>query len=74
MVGAADKNTSVYDIFTGECIRRFSNSDLVVMHALRVIELTREENNRIPGLSPDCLDIFLLGTISEQKLLTRMYF
>ena len=74
MVGAADKNTSVYDVFTGECVRRFSNSDLVVMHALRVIELTREEKSRIPGLPPDCLDIFLLGTIEDQKLLTRLYF
>lgn len=65
MVGSADKNTSVYDFITGECIKRFKNSDLVVMHALRVLELTREENNRIPGLPTDCLDIFLLGTIEE---------
>ncbi|KAL4427584.1 hypothetical protein ABPG74_012975 [Tetrahymena malaccensis] len=71
IVGSADKNTTVYSALSGQIVKRFYDQDLVVMHALRLLNLNSEQQNQL-NISTN--SVCILGVKDKEKLYIRLIF
>ncbi|EAR82300.1 WD domain, G-beta repeat protein (macronuclear) [Tetrahymena thermophila SB210] len=71
IVGSADKNTTIYSALSGQIVKRFIEQDLVVMHALRLLNLNSEQQKQL-NLSTN--SVCILGVKDQDKLFIRLIF